>query len=59
MRFLPRFLLLALLAGTLAGWGGGLSGPPLFLFRLLVLFLAAALAARWARSPLREVAVCY
>jgi len=55
MKFLPRYLLLALLAGALAGWGGGLSGPPLVLFRLLVLFVAAALAARWARSPLREV----
>lgn len=55
MRFLPRFFFLALLAGALALWGAGLSGPPLALFRILVLFLAAALAARWARSPLREV----
>ncbi|MGC8762274.1 MAG: HAMP domain-containing sensor histidine kinase [Acidobacteriota bacterium] len=55
MRFLPRFFFLALLAGALALWGAGLSGPPLALFRLLVLLLAAALAARWARSPLREV----
>lgn len=56
MRFLPRFFLLSLLAGALAFWGGGLSGYTVLLFRLLVLFLAAALAARWAHGPLREVA---
>ncbi len=55
MSFFPRFLCLSLLAGALALWGGGLTGPPAALFRLLVLLLAAALAARWAKSPLQEV----